>query len=132
MGWLFLLILLWASTMTLRWPNLPPAAEINMKFNAMQEFKKPGNDLALDMDLLTMAGKPILLQPAEYKFMVDKGTWSPEPLLADIRSKRFSTIELYNLPEQFNLPKAVTAEILRNYHPYLRRYGRVWLAPDPS
>lgn len=114
------------------WPSSPSIEEQRMKADAAKIYLSPGEHLALDLDLPLLAGKRIWLQPLEYTWMVGKGLWSEEPLLNDIREKKFSTIEFYDIPEQYLLPPGVVGEIEKNYHPFLRQYGRIWLAPNPS
>ncbi len=122
---------LYASLSHMRWPNLPSGPEINMKYDAAVEiYAKPGEHLALDLDLPLMAGKRIWVQPGEYTAMVAKGLWSAEPLLEEIRAKKYSTIELYDIPRQYLLPDLVVEEILKNYHVSIRRFGRLWLVPN--
>lgn len=127
-----ILIVLFACLNYMRWPNLPPASVINMKYDCAYEiYNLPGEHLALDLDLPLMVGKKIWIQPAEYTAMVQKGVWSPVPLLRDIREKKFATIELYDIPRQYLFPQLVVDEINRDYHPISKKYGRVWLGPNP-
>jgi hypothetical protein len=115
----------------MRWPNFPSGGDINMKYDAAVEiYAQPGEHLALDLDLPLMAGKRLWVQPAEYTDMVAKGLWSAEPLLEEIRAKKYSTIELYDIPRQYLLPEQVVQEIMRNYHVSIREYGRLWLVPN--
>lgn len=123
-------VLLFASLNYMRWPNLPTASMINMKYECAAEiYNRSGEHLALDLDLPLMAGKRIWIQPAEYTAMVEKGIWSPEPLLRDIRGKKYSTIELYDIPRQYLLPQVVVDEIGRSYRVYLTAFGRKWYIP---
>ena len=102
-----------------------------MKYDvAIEIYAQPGEHLALDLDLPLMAGKRLWVQPAEYTAMVDQGIWSAEPLLKEIRTKKYSTIELYDIPRQYLLPDQVVEEIMRNYHMGIRKYGRLWMVPN--
>jgi hypothetical protein len=111
-------------------PQAPSPGERAMKTQILAIYAGGGNHLALDADLLVMAGKRIWLQPMEFTQLVGNGRWSPQPLLEDIRAKKFATIELYDIPRQYLLPEMVVDEIKRNYHVVLRKYGRLWLAPN--
>jgi hypothetical protein len=111
------------------WPHAPPAGEMSMKGEMLEIYRLPGEHLALDLDLPLMAGKRLWIQPAEYCALVNKGFWSEEPLLGDICSKKFSTIELYDIPQQYLLPPRVVEEIKKNYYVAERKYGRLWLEP---
>ncbi len=113
-----------------KWPTTPPAEERDAKLAASKIYETGENHLALDLDLPVMAGKKIWIQPAEYTAMVKRGIWSEEPLIGDIRSKKFSTIELYDRPEQYLLPKPVVEEIQNNYHVKIRELGRLWFVPN--
>jgi hypothetical protein len=111
------------------WPSIPSAWEMEMKAEMFPVYAGAGEHLALDPDLLVMAGKRLWIQPMEYTQMVEKGYWNAEPLLEDIRSKKFTTIELYDMPRQYLLPQVTVDEISRNYHVVIRKYGRLWLKP---
>ena len=112
------------------WPTVPADEVVQMKGQALKEFQVPGEVLALDMDLALMAGKKIWLQPMEYTRMVESGAWSDKYLLRDIREKKYSIIEIYDLPEQYLLTRAVQEGILKNYTIRSRKYGRLWLVPQ--
>jgi hypothetical protein len=114
------------------WPVSPPLAEWEMKLWAADLYRGSGEHLALDLDLPLMAGKRLWLQPLEFSHMVEKGVWSSESLLKDIRSKKFATIELYDIPKQFLLPETVVGEVKKNYRVVHRKYGRLWLVPKAS
>lgn len=126
----FLMFVGLVGALRFHWPSFPTVQEINEKYNAMLLLKK-GECLALDTDLVVMARKRVWIQPFEYKAMVEKGVWPVDPLLNDIREKRFSTIEIYDIPKQYLLPDSVVDEIWKNYHLKLRKYGRLWLEPNP-
>lgn len=126
-----LLVLVFAGDSRIAWPGLPSEQEIDMKWNAATViYRNPGEHLALDLDLPVMAGKRLWVQPAEYTAMVKRGYWSAEPLIRDIREKKFATIELYDLPQQYLLPEAVVAEVKNNYHVKIREFGRLWYVPN--
>ncbi len=110
---------------------VPSQAEVTMKQDALGFFA-PGDALALDSDLMIMSGRRIWIQPYEYTRMVNLGFWSSEPLIRDVQSKKFGTIELYDLPSQYLLPEIVVAAIRANYHLTIRKYGRVWLSPNKT
>ena len=112
------------------WPLPPSMGSEQMKFEMLPIYQRPGEHLALDLDLPLMAGKRLWLQPLEYTQMVKNRLWSAEPLLREIREKKYSTIELYDIPVQYLLPSSVVEEIDRNYHSELKKYGRVWLVPN--
>ena len=112
------------------WPSAPPAEEIRMKQDASKMYLGPGPYLALDLDLLVMAGKRIWYQPVEYQYLYDRGRWDGKPLLDDIRLKKFKSIELYDLPAQYLMPSEIVSEIKKDYRPAVREYGRVWYLPN--
>jgi hypothetical protein len=109
----------------------PGTNEIAMKRES-ESFFPPGECLAIDTDLVVMADKRVWLQPIEYTLMYNLGIWQNGPLINDIRQKRFSSIELYDIPHQYFLPDEVVAMIRKNYHVSIRKYGRVWLLPNPT
>ncbi len=111
------------------WPRVPSAYETQSKEEVLTLYRQPGEYLALDLDLLVMAGKRILVQPAEYTGLVEKGLWSSAPLVRDIRAKKFATIELYDIPRQYLLPNEVTDEINLSYRVFLTKFGRKWYIP---
>jgi hypothetical protein len=113
-------------------PEVPSASEVEAKMDAAKIYDMPGEHLALDTDLPLMAGKRIWIQPHEYSAMVKQGFWSVDPLIRDIRTKKYSTIEIYDLPVQYLLPQPIVDEIGKNYHVVLRRFGRLWLSPNKA
>lgn len=108
-----------------------PGLEVYAMKKEVLPLYGPGEHLAVDSDLPLMAGKKIWIEPMEYTAMVEKGFWKTESLIREIRNKKFDTIELYDLPRQYLLPQPVVDEINLDYHPVLKKYGRVWLAPNP-
>lgn len=108
------------------WPKPPAEVECQMKAKALGYYQDPGEVLGVDLDLSLMAGKRIWIQPLEYTRMVGNGSWSTEPLLRDIRAKKFSMVELYDIPEQYLLPGSVVEEIERNYQVRFRDFTRKW------
>ncbi len=110
--------------------SAPPRETILEKMEAAKMYEAPGSYLCLDMDLLLMAGKRIEYQPVEFQYLFRKGRWEPRPLLNDIKMKKFNSVEIYDIPEQYLLPGIVVDEIKKNYHVSLREYGRLWLVPD--
>jgi len=113
-------------------PILPSAAEMEMKARMTQLYRTGERHLALDMDLPLMAGQKIWYQPTGVMAMYHSGRWNPEPLLRDIREKKFSTVELYDIPEQYLYPPEAVAEIWKNYRVIIRQYGRIWLVPKAT
>ncbi len=118
------------SALSGKWPSTPPEADAAMKKEAAKIYESGENHLALDLDLPVMAGKKVWIQPAEYMAMVKRGIWSAEPLIRDIRSRKFSTIELYDIPDQYLFPQLVVQEIKNNYHVKIREFGRLWFVPN--
>jgi len=131
-SWVFILLMLAGLLMNFRgqWPDLPTNDSVLTKKEALTIYTLPGEHLALDSDLPLMAGKKIWIQPYEYTAMVHQGFWAEEPLLQEIRSKKFATIELYDIPEQYLLPPTVVREIQKDYHVGIRKFGRVWYLPN--
>jgi hypothetical protein len=113
-----------------QWPSLPTADSIFTKKEALKIYTLSGEHLALDSDLPLMAGKKIWIQPYEYTAMVHQGFWTVEPLLQEIHVKKFSTIELYDIPEQYLFPPEVVREIQKDYHVGIRKFGRIWYVPN--
>ncbi len=128
---IFLIILVWGffSFSSRPWPWPPSRTDIGMKMQALGLYRAKGEYLALDLDLPLLAGKRLWIQPAEYTALVEKGYWSPSSLIRDIREKKFVTIELYDIPQQYLLPADVVEEINRSYRVFLRGFGREWFAP---
>jgi hypothetical protein len=110
-------------------PLLPSAQVMEEKAGMLGLYHQDGEHFALDVDLPVMAGKKVWYQPTGVLAVETTGVWDPAPLLEDIRRKKFSTIELYDLPKQYLVTERVERAIRENYKPVLRRYGRVWLAP---
>jgi 4-amino-4-deoxy-L-arabinose transferase-like glycosyltransferase len=131
-SWAVVMILLagLCSSLLLARPGPVSADTITMKNDAVK-FLGRGENLVLDTDLALMAGQKVWIQPMEYTAMVDQGFWPVGPLVQDIKNKKFDTIELYDLARQYLLPQPVVDEINLDYHPVLKKYGRVWLAPNP-
>jgi len=114
------------------WPEVPSAQTVQMKSDASQMYRAPGEYLALDLDLPLMAGRRIWYQPVEYQYLFLKSRWDPAPLIRDIRERKFVNVELYDIPRQYLLPAPVVDEIMRNYHVGVRNYGRLWLVPNEA
>jgi hypothetical protein len=114
-----------------RSPALPlPSVEVmEGKLKMLELYRGEGEHIALDADLPVMSGKRIWYQHSGILAIEKAGKWDPAPLLADIQAKKFSTIELYDLPKQYLISEKVEQAIRDNYKPVLRQYGRVWLAP---
>lgn len=115
----------------LPWPQAPSAEEQEMKRSASEIFKIPGEHLAMDEDLLLMAGKRVWVQEHGYRDLVDNGWLDAAPLVEAIRHRFFASIELYDMPRQPFLPEAVEQEIRADYEVRIRKWGRVWLYPKP-
>ncbi len=109
--------------------RIPDQNERSMKRAVLPIYEKEGEHLALDLDLPLMAGKKLWVQPLEYTSMVETGKWSSQALIRDIRDRKFSTVELYDIPEQYLLPPDVVRAIDIHYEVFLRAYGRKWLKP---
>jgi hypothetical protein len=59
----------------------------------------PGPILADEyMGMLTLAGRPLVIQPFEVTQLAWAGTWDQTPLLESIRNKEFGAIILYDRP----------------------------------
>jgi hypothetical protein len=61
---------------------------VDIDFNALVERvrKEPGAVIAEPMDVVVLAGRPVLLEPFVYNLMVDEGRWRPDSLVASICS----------------------------------------------
>src|SRR5262249_17891048 len=46
--------------------------------------QEPRAVIAEPMDVLVLAGRPLLFEPFVYNLMVDQGRWRPDPLVARI------------------------------------------------
>ena len=113
----------------LPWPA-PPSPEVcEMKRESLKFFQIPGDYLALDMDLPLMAGRRIWIPPLAFTHLVQKGLWSPDPLIQDIKNHKFKLIELYDIPQQYLLPPLVDGEIQKDYRVISNQYGRRWYVP---
>lgn len=111
-------------------PSFPSPVEMEAKRRMLSFYVKGERHLALDTDLPVMAGKRIWYQHSGILAIVRSGAWNPEPLLNDIREKKFSTTEIYDLPRQYLYPPGVEEAIRRHYHVSVRKYGRIWLEPN--
>jgi hypothetical protein len=58
----------------------------NVEFDALlaRVRHEPGAVLAEPMDVLVLAGRPVLLEPFVYNLLLDAGRWSPDSLVARI------------------------------------------------
>jgi hypothetical protein len=110
-------------------PSVPSADEIKMKQSAAAIYQKGQYHLALDNDLPVMAGKPIWYQPSGIISVLQADAWDPAPLLNDIQSHKFTTIEFYDLPHQTLYAPVVEQAVLQNYRIGWKAYGRVWYVP---
>ena len=117
------------SSLMYPWPQVPSDQTVQMKLEASKYYKIPGDYLALDLDLPLMGGKPIYYQPVEYQYLFLKDRWKLDPLLADIRTGKFVSIELYDIPTQYLLPDRVVKEIETDYRLAWKAYGRRWYVP---
>jgi len=117
------------SSLMCPWPQVPSDQTVQMKLEASKYYKIPGDYLALDLDLPLMGGKPIYYQPVEYQYLFLKDRWKLDPLLADIRTGKFVSIELYDIPTQYLLPDRVVKEIETDYRLAWKAYGRRWYVP---
>jgi 4-amino-4-deoxy-L-arabinose transferase-like glycosyltransferase len=115
-----------------QWPTAPSADVLSMKGQAKDIYTMTGEHLALDLDLPLMEHKKIWIQPFEYTAMVQRGFWSTGPLKNDIRLKFFTTIELYDMSDQYLLPPDVVQEIKKDYHLGYKRFGRLWYVPNKN
>lgn len=131
--WVFLVSLLFVlgffQMTRLPWPQ-PPSPEVRaMKSEVLAIYKLPGEHLAVDEDLPLMAGKRVWLQFHGYRELVDAGRLDPKVLSNEIKNRFFTTIELYDTPQQNFLPDETVREIKDNYEVRIRKFGRVWLFP---
>ncbi len=110
-------------------PRTVSQEEMQMKASVLPIYRLPGEHLAMDGDLPLMAGKKLWIMPMEYNAMVKNGKLDPAPLLRDIQSQRFTTIELYDLPRQPLFPEFLTQAVEKDYKVGLKAYGRVWYVP---
>lgn len=129
--WAMVCLLLLGSALLLRrpLPRIPGQAEMDMKASALSLYRMPGEHLALDLDLPLMAGKKVWLMPMEYRAMVERRGLDMTPLLRDIEQGKFATIEVYDLPEQYLVPAALTRAVEQHYKVGLKAFGRVWYVP---
>jgi hypothetical protein len=112
------------------WPGAPSEQTNQMKLDALKIYQDPGPHLALDVDLPLMAGHRIWYQPVEVNYLYEKGRWDLGALLQDLKAKKFTTVEFYDLPTQYLLPAPVVDAVRKNYHIAVRKYGRVWFVPN--
>ena len=112
------------------WPTIPTLETMVEKSVDMRIYQLPGEHLALDIDLPVLAGKRVWIQPVEYADMVNQGIWSQDPLMREVHEKKYSTIELYDMPRQNLFPPKVIVEIKKNYHVIRQKRGERWLAPN--
>jgi hypothetical protein len=110
-------------------PSVPSVDEIKMKESVSSIYQKGQYHLALDNDLVVMAGKPIWYQPSGIISILQAGAWDPAPLLRDIQNHKFTTIEFYDLPHQYLYAPVVEQAVLQNYRTGWKAYGRVWYVP---
>jgi hypothetical protein len=110
-------------------PSVPSVDEIKMKESVSSIYQKGLYHLALDNDLVVMAGKPIWYQASGIISILQAGAWDPAPLLSDIQNHKFTTIEFYDLPHQYLYAPMVEQTVLRNYRVGWKAYGRVWYIP---
>ncbi|HUO58213.1 MAG TPA: glycosyltransferase family 39 protein [bacterium] len=110
-------------------PRVPDAAEVSQKLESARLYTA-GDYLALDPDLPYLAGQKIWYQYSGLIPLYTNWLWNPEPLVRDIRDKKFKSVELYDIPHQYLLPAKTEEAIWQNYHVTLRKYGRVWLEPN--
>jgi hypothetical protein len=111
-------------------PRIPSEEEITQKDQILPLYAAPGESLSLDTDLPYLAGKGMEYQYSGLMPMAREGLWDPAPLIQDIRNHKFTTIELYDIPEQFLLPQTVAQAVEQNYHVTLKAYGRRWYLPN--
>jgi len=110
-------------------PSVPSVDEIKMKESVSSIYQKGQYHLALDNDLVVMAGKPIWYQPSGIISILQAGAWDPASLLRDIQNHKFTTIEFYDLPHQYLYAPLVEQTVLQNYRVGRKAYGRVWYVP---
>jgi len=110
-------------------PRLPSQEEMADKAAVLTIYQEPGDHLAIDADLPYMAGKRVWYQSSGVMPLVHNGLWDAEPLVEDVENRRFSTIEMYDLPDQYLLPENVVAAVLKYYQPAVKKFGRVWYVP---
>jgi hypothetical protein len=112
------------------WPSAPSTQTKEMKLDALKIYRATGPHLSLDLDLPLMAGHRIWYQPVEVNYLYEKGHWDLGPLLQDLKEKKFTTVEFYDLPSQYLLPAPVVDAVQKNYHIAIRKYGRIWFVPN--
>jgi hypothetical protein len=110
-------------------PGSPSREEMNAKAQALLFYQRDGDYLALDTDLPYLAGRRIWYQYSGLMPFYRQGTWDPAPLVRDIRSRRFLSVEVYDLPEQTLLPEPVMVAVREDYRVGARAFGRVWYVP---
>jgi hypothetical protein len=110
-------------------PMVPSNDEIKMKESVSSIYQKGQYHLALDNDLVVMAGKPVWYQQSGIISILQAGAWDPAPLLRDIQDHKFTTIEFYDLPHQYLYAPVVEQAVLQNYRIGWKAYGRVWYVP---
>jgi hypothetical protein len=110
-------------------PRIPLREEMADKASVLSIYKGPGEDLAIDEDLPYMAGKRVWYQASGIMPLVENGLWNDAPLVKDVENRKFATIEMYDLPNQYLIPENVAEAVLKNYKPVLKKFGRVWYLP---
>jgi hypothetical protein len=68
----------------------------NVEFEALVDRvrREPGAVLAEPMDVLVLAGRPVLLEPYIYNLLLDSGRWRPESLVARICNAEITLLVL--------------------------------------
>ncbi len=110
-------------------PKVPSAEEMKAKAQMLPLYEKQGEYLAMDADLPYMAGKRIWFLYSGLMPFYYQGLWNPAPMVRDVETKKFLSIEVYDLPGQTLFPPSVMEAIEKNYRIGLQAYGRDWYVP---
>jgi hypothetical protein len=110
-------------------PKVPSAEETNAKSQMLHLYEKPGDYLAIDVDLPYMAGRRIWYLYSGLMPFYYQGIWNPAPMVRDVESRKFLSIEVYDQPGQTLLPPPVMEAVVKNYQVGFKAYGRDWYVP---
>ncbi len=98
--------------------------ETQAKSQMLPLYAKPGDYLAIDSDLPYMAGRRLWYLYSGLMPFYYQGIWNPAPMVRDVQSRKFLSIEVYDTPGQNLLPPPVMEAVVKNYRIGFKAYGR--------
>jgi hypothetical protein len=110
-------------------PQVPGMEEMQAKSQMLPLYEKPGDYLAIDVDLPYMAGRRIWYLYSGLMPFYYQGIWNPAPMVRDVKARKFLSIEVYDQPRQTLLPPPVMEAVVKNYRIGFKAYGRAWYVP---